>query len=70
MLGKTFQKLKQGDRVVLNREKSAKSNFPKRMQGRAGTIIGKRGKAYIVSVRDNKKEKTYIVKAINLKKLK
>ena len=46
------------------------ANLPKRVQGRAGVIEAKRGKAYIVRARDLNEEKRYIVKPINLRKIK
>jgi len=67
---RTFQELKEGDRVSLVREPSDQVAFPKRMQGRSGTITGKRGKSYIIKIKDLNKEKTYIVKPVHLKKLK
>ena len=65
-----FQNLKEGDKVALIRELSLKDSFPARMEGKTGFIEGRRGKAYIVKIRDYNEEKTFIVKPINLKKLK
>ena len=65
-----FKNLKQGDRVSVVRELSLSKNFPDRMQGRTGTIEGKRGKAYIVKIKDINQQKTYIIEPIHLKKLK
>ena len=68
-LSEYFKSLKEGDRVSIIREKSLPVNFLHRMQGRSGTVTGKRGGAYIVSIKDIGKEKTYIIKPIHLKKL-
>lgn len=65
-----FQELKGGDTVALVKEPSVASNFPLRLQGRTGTVEGKRGKAYIVKVKDANLEKKFLVEPIHLKKLK
>ena len=69
-LSRMFQELKEGDKVGVIRELAEKAGFPKTLQGRTGRISGWRGKACIVSIRSGKKEKTYIIKPIHLKKLK
>ena len=65
-----FQELKNGDTVALVKEPSVTSNFPLRLQGRTGTVEGKRGKVYIVKVKDSNLKKTFLVEPIHLKKLK
>lgn len=67
-LSQYFKELKEGDRVSIVRELSQKSGFPKTIQGRTGTIEGKRGTAYIVNIRIGK-EKRFLVHPIHLKKL-
>ncbi len=69
-LSEYFKKLKEGDRVSVVRELTMRKNFPDRIQGRAGVVEGKRGKAYIVRINDINKEKVYIIEPIHLKKLK
>lgn len=65
-----FKSLNEGDRVSVIREKSEmKDNFPKRIQGRTGIVVGKRGKSYIVNLKEINKEKQFIIKPIHLKKL-
>lgn len=61
-----FKELKEGDRVAVVRELALQPSFPKTIQGKSGTVTGKRGKAYIVKLN----KKTYIIKAAHLKKLK
>lgn len=68
-LSNYFQKFKEGDRVALVREQSIASNTPLRMQGRTGIVGGRRGDSYIVKIKDQKKEKTFIVEPIHLKKI-
>ena len=69
-LSKYFQELKQGDSVAVVREASVGSNFPKRLQGRTGKVKGKRGNAYFVTIKDQNKEKEFIIKPIHLRKIK
>jgi large subunit ribosomal protein L21e len=65
-----FQKFDSGDSVAIVRELGMQSpGFPKRMQGRTGVVIGKRGGAYIVEVKDINMKKSYIIKPIHLKKI-
>ncbi len=67
-----FKKLKKGDKVAVKRELGAKGGigFPKRLQGKTGKIIGERGKAYIVEIKDLSREKKFIIHPIHLKKIK
>ena len=48
-----FKELKEGDKVALKKEQSFPANFKERMQGKTGTIIGKRGRncCYFASCR-------------------
>ena len=65
-----FQKLQEGESVAVVIEPSVKSSFPKRLQGRTGKIEEKRGKAYFVKIKDQKKEKKFLIEPIHLKKIK
>jgi len=69
-LSRYFQKLKGGDIVSVIIEGSLKKSFPKRLQGRTGKIKEKKGKAYVVLIKDQKKEKEFIIEPIHLKKIK
>lgn len=69
-LSRYFQKLKEGDNVAVIIDHSLKLNFPERLQGRSGKIKGKRGKSYMVSIKDQTKEKDFLIAPIHLKKLK
>lgn len=64
-----FKELKHGDSVALVREMSMPPQFPKRMQGRTGTVIASRGEAYIVEVNDLNKKKQIIAHPVHLKKI-
>ena len=69
-LSRYFKELKEGDTVAVVRELSIRTNFPERLQGRTGVVEGKRGKAYIVKLKDQEKEKKFLIEPIHLKKLK
>lgn len=69
-LSQYFQSLNKDDTVAITREVSVAHNFPKRLQGRTGKVMGKRGNSYLVKVKDQNLEKEYIIEAIHLKKLK
>ncbi len=64
-----FQELNEGDRVAVIKEKSIPSSFPKRLQGRTGIVEGKRGRAYMVKVKEINREKRFIIEPIHLKKI-
>ncbi len=69
-LSKYFQEFKEGDAVAVIKEKSIKSSFPVRLQGRTGIIETKRGKSYMVKIKDQTKEKQFIIEPVHLKKIK
>jgi ribosomal protein L21E len=69
-LSKYFQDFKVGDSVAVIRERAVASSFPERLQGRTGVVEDKRGKAYIVKIKDMTKEKKFLIEPIHLKKIK
>jgi ribosomal protein L21E len=69
-LSRYFQELKKGDSVAVINEKSLPSSFPKRLQGRTGKINKRIGKSYSVMIKDQTKEKEFIICPIHLKKIK
>ncbi len=64
-----FKELNEGDKVSIVKERSEASSFPKRIQGRTGVVIGKKGKSYIINLKELNKEKIFIIKPIHLKRL-
>jgi large subunit ribosomal protein L21e len=64
-----FQKFKEGDFVAIARELSVIFGYSKRTQGRTGRVLGKRGSAYEVLVKDLNKPKKYLIKPIHLVKI-
>lgn len=69
-LSRYFQEMKKGDFVAIVREPSVQSSFPVRIQGRTGKVEGRRGKAYMINLRDQNKEKKFLIEPIHLKKIK
>ncbi len=67
---RAFQELKKGDNVAVVMEKAKQPRFPKKIQGRTGVIEEKRGKSFIVKIKDLQKEKKFIINPIHLKKIK
>lgn len=65
-----FQKLKQGEKVAFVEEKSIPTTVPVRFQGRTGEVEGKRGRHYVVKIKDNNKEKKFIINPVHLIKIK
>jgi large subunit ribosomal protein L21e len=69
-LSNYFAEFKEGERVSVVRELSQTPKFPKTIQGRTGVVDGKRGSSYLVKINDLKKEKTYIIHPVHLKRVK
>ena len=68
---KYFQRFNSGDSVAIVRELNQQSpGFPKRVQGRTGKVIERRGSAYVVEINDFNMKKTFTIKPIHLKKIK
>jgi large subunit ribosomal protein L21e len=68
-LMKFFQRFKPGDSVAVVRNLGFKFGYSKRLQGRTGKVLEKRGSAYYVEVNDLNKPKRYSIKPIHLKKI-
>jgi large subunit ribosomal protein L21e len=65
-----LQDYKPGDKVVLKYDPSVHKGMPhRRFYGKVGTIMGKRGKAYVLQVVDGDKTKTLIARPEHLKRL-
>ena len=68
-LSKYFQELKKGDSVAVVREPAVGASFPERLQGRTGVVEDKKGKVYIIKIKDQTKEKRFLIAPIHLKKV-
>ena len=64
-----FKDFQGGERVAVVKEHAVKSSFPQTLQGRTGTIEGKRGNSYIINMKIGKGKK-FIIHPVHLKKLK
>ena len=64
-----FHEFEKGDKVAVVQELALEPKFPKKLQGRSGTVHSKRGASYIVKINDVNREKTYIIHPVHLRKL-
>jgi large subunit ribosomal protein L21e len=69
-LSRYFQEFDKGDKVAVVKEASIASSFPKILQGKTGIVEGRKGKTYILKIMDGKKEKSFLIEPIHLKKIK
>ena len=69
-LSRYFQEFMPGDSVSVVKEQAVQSNFPHKIQGRTGIVEGRRGGVYMVKIKDNNKEKKFLIEPIHLKKIK
>ncbi|MGV8151792.1 MAG: 50S ribosomal protein L21e [Candidatus Nanoarchaeia archaeon] len=69
-LSNYFKEFKEGERVTVVMELALRPKFPRKLQGRTGVIIGKRGTDYLVKIKDLNLEKTYIIHPVHLRKIK
>ena len=68
-LSRYFQELNNGDSVAVVKEPSKKLGFPKRLQGKTGLVQEKIGSSYFVQIKDQAKEKKFLIAPIHLKKI-
>ena len=68
-LSRYFQELKEGDMVAVKREFSLNAGFPKRLQGRTGVVKERKGKVYNIKIKDQAKEKQFLIAPIHLKRI-
>lgn|SRR3989338_811142 len=64
-----FQRFENGDSVAVVRELSIPIGYSKRLQGKTGIVLGKRGDSYHLEIKDLNKVKWYFIKPIHLKKI-
>ena len=68
-LSRYFQTFEKGDSVAVARELSVPLGYSKRIQGRTGKVIERKGDAYHVEINDLNKKKYYFIKPVHLKKV-
>jgi large subunit ribosomal protein L21e len=67
-ISRALQTFEVGDRVHIDIDPAVHKGMPHpRFQGRTGVVIGQRGRAYLVRVRDGDSYKTLIVRPEHLK---
>ncbi len=65
---KYLQEFEVGSKVVINPTPSSHKGMPfRRFFGKIGTVMDKRGKSYIIKIKDGKKEKNIISRPEHLK---
>ena len=65
---KVLQTFELGQYVHIDIEPAVQKGMPHpRFQGRTGVVVGQRGRAYLVKIRDGNKHKTLIVRPEHLK---
>jgi large subunit ribosomal protein L21e len=69
-LSRYFQELKEGEKVAVVIEPSLEKGFPKRLQGRTGSVIERKGRSYVIKIRDQDKEKKFIIHPVHLRRIK
>jgi ribosomal protein L21E len=69
-LSRYFQEFKNGDKVAVVSDVALQPQFPKRIHGSTGVIIGKRGNANVIQIRTQGKEKQFLIKPVHLIKIK
>ena len=66
-LSRFFAVFKEGDRVGLAGEPAVMEGmYHPRFYGKSGTVVGKRGRCYLVSIQDGGKEKQLIIHPVHL----
>jgi ribosomal protein L21E len=67
-LSEYFKNISENETVTIVRELSIPSAFPKRLQGKTGTVVASRGTAKVVELKDGNKKKQLIIHPAHLKK--
>ena len=69
-LARYFEKFNPGDKVCLAAEPSVHEGlYYPRFHGKAGVVLGKRGKCYEVMIKDVTMKKTVVVHPVHLKRM-
>lgn len=67
-VNKRLKEFKMGSRVVIKPDPSEQKSMPfKRFYGKSGIVTNKRGRSYIIKIKDGGKEKKLIVRPVHLK---
>jgi large subunit ribosomal protein L21e len=67
-VNKRLKEFKIGRKVMIKPDPSEQRGMPfKRFYGKVGTVVNKRGRSYIIKLKDGGKEKELIVRPVHLK---
>ena len=67
-ISRILRKFDVGDKVSISLEPSFHKGMPHpRFRGRVGTVVEKRGRAYVVEIKDGRKSKKLTAYAVHLK---
>jgi large subunit ribosomal protein L21e len=67
-LRKFLQDFEVGQRVIIDIEPASQKGMPHpRYQGRSGIVVGRKGRAFLVQIRDGSKVKTLITRPEHLR---
>jgi ribosomal protein L21E len=66
---KYFQEFKEGDSVAVTRELGLPFGYQKKLQGRTGKILSKRGRCYTIAIKDLNKVKEYNIHPVHLRRI-
>jgi large subunit ribosomal protein L21e len=69
-MAKMFHNYRNNDNVTIMQDTAFPANLPRRINGKVGKIVGKRGSHYIVELKDFNEKKHFIVEAVHLKTVK
>ncbi len=65
-----LQRFEIGEKAAIVINSAVHSGMPhRRFQGKTGTVVGRRGRMYLVEVRDGGKKKMLIVNPVHLRKV-
>ena len=68
-LSSYFKSIEDGERVAVIDERGVRMNFPQRLRGLSGKVIGSRGKFKEVAIKEGDKTKTFVIHPVHLKVL-
>ncbi len=64
-----FKKIEEGNYVAIIIEEGSNFSFKKRLQGKSGIVVGRRGNFKLIKIKDGNKEKILIIHPAHIKKL-
>jgi len=68
-LSRYFQKLEKGQKVAIKPNATLPVSVPKRFQGKIGIVDERRGRAYVIKIKDGNLPKKLILRPIHLLKV-